>query len=76
MKLFLTSRVVYSVLFYLLLILLLIISKPAFMFTKYGDIRIFGVGYGKTIFSFGVFVVALAIMSYYIFCVIDIMFSK
>jgi hypothetical protein len=74
---FLNSRVVYSILFYLLAILLLIVSKPSIIFKDNGDIRPFGVGgdEDKTLFSFGVFAMILAIVSFYIFSVIDMIFS-
>lgn len=70
------SRIVYSVTFYVLLMILLVISKPSVMFEKDGKLKAFGVGYDKTMFSFGVFAVVLAIMSFYAFCIIDLVFSK
>lgn len=74
----LNSRVVYSLLFYLLAVLLLIVSKPSLMFSENGNIRPFGVGDDnhQTLFSFGVFVMVIAIISFYIFSVIDIVFKK
>lgn len=65
-------RVIYSVLFYVLVVVLLLVSKPSIMFNEKGMIRPFGVGETKTIFSLGVFVVALSIFSYYTFALIDI----
>jgi hypothetical protein len=39
-------------------------------------LKTFGVGYDKTMFSFGVFSVVLAIISFYVFCIIDLVFAK
>lgn len=75
MNSYLSSRVVYSVAFYILLMILLFLSKPSVMFDPNGHLRQFGVGYDKTMFSFGVFTVVVAVVSFYIFCIIDIIFS-
>lgn len=69
------SRVIYSVVFYILVMVLLVVSKPSVIFEKDGSIRQFGVGMDKTMFSLGVFCVVLAVMSFYIFCVIDLVFG-
>jgi hypothetical protein len=73
---FVNSRIVYAVLFYVLLIILLVLSKPSIMFEKDGSIKPFGVGQEKTMFSIGVFSIVLAILSYYIFCLVDMIFAK
>jgi hypothetical protein len=71
------QRTTYTTLFYVLVVLLIIVSKPTFMFDEHtGDIRPFGVGEHKTIVSLGVMIVGLAIVSFYIFAVIDVMFAK
>lgn len=72
----LNHRVIYSTLFYVLVICLLIVSKPSFVFDDQGNMKHFGVGNDKTIFSLGVFVVALSIVSFYVFAVIDFVFDK
>jgi hypothetical protein len=77
----LTGRVIYSLLFYILAILLIIVSKPTMIFDSSGSIMPFGVGLTdegkeKTIFSIGVFVIVLAIVSFYIFAVLDVIFSS
>lgn len=71
-----SSRIVYSILFYVLTMILIIISKPRLIFEIDGSIKQFGVGYDKTMFSLGVFSVVLAILSFYIFCIIDLVFSR
>lgn len=73
---FVSSRIVYAVLFYILLIVLIIVSKPSMMFDEYGDIKQFGIGDEKTMFSLGVFSVILAVISFYIFCLVDMIFAK
>jgi hypothetical protein len=70
-----SPRVIYSILFYILSIILIIISKPSLVYDKNGDVKPFGVGPDKTIFPLGVCVVAFAILSYYVFCVIDLIFG-
>lgn len=73
------TRIIYSIIFYILLIVLIIISRPSFLFDASGNLRPFGVdidGSGnKTMFSLGVFSVVIAIISFYIFCIIDMVFS-
>jgi hypothetical protein len=73
---YLSSRVIYSVLFYVLLIILIILAKPSIMFNSNGDIKLFGVGEEKTMFSLGVASIVLALVSFYIFCLIDLIFAQ
>lgn len=73
---FVNSRIVYAILFYVLLIVLIMITKPSMMFEADGNIKPFGVGDDKTMFSVGVFSVVLAVVSYYIFCLVDMVFAK
>ena len=73
---FLSSRIVYAVLFYVLLIILIVLAKPSVMFEKDGSIKRFGMGEDKTMFSVGVFSVVIAVVSYYIFCLVDMIFAK
>lgn len=69
------TRIVYSVLFYVMTMTLLVISKPKSIFDRDGSMRAFGVGEDKTLFSMGVYTVVLAVMSFYVFCVIDLVFT-
>lgn len=69
------SRVVYSLLFYILLMILVIVSKPSIMFNDKGEVKQFGIGDDKTMFSFGVITCVIAIISFYAFCIIDIVFK-
>ena len=73
---YLNSRVIYSVLFYVLLIILIILAKPSIIFNSNGDIKLFGIGEEKTLFSLGVASILLALLSFYIFCLIDLIFTQ
>jgi hypothetical protein len=72
----LNHRVLYSILFYVLIICLVIVAKPPYIFDIDGSVKPFGLGEKNTIFSLGVFVVTLAIISFYLFAVIDVVFGK
>ena len=72
---FLNARVVYSIMFYLLSISLIILTRPSVMFDRNGNIKPFGLGAHKTAFSFGVFAVVLAISCFYVFALIDVVFA-
>lgn len=73
----LNHRTVYSSLFYVLTIMLIILAKPSFAFDDSGEIKPFGVGHcGKSIISLGVVSSVLAIFSFYIFTIIDIVFGE
>lgn len=73
---YINTRIIYAILFYVLLIVLIITSKPSVMFDEYGNIKPFGIGEEKTMFSMGVFTVVLALLSFYIFAMIDLIFGK
>lgn len=70
------TRLIYSVLFYVLVVLLIVTCQPSVAFTRDGELKGFGVGEDKTLFSFGLCSVVFAILSFFIFCIIDIMFPK
>jgi hypothetical protein len=70
----LNQRIVYSCMFYILVILLIFVSKPDLVFDHTGSIRKFGLGPDMTMFSFGVLIVAIAFVSFYIFAIIDLIF--
>ena len=76
MKRYISARIVYSILFYVLLIILIVLAKPTTMFEPNGNLKPFGIGEEKTMFSFGVFTIVLAILSFYVFCLIDLVFTK
>ena len=70
-------RTIYSTVFYILTILLVMLSKPSIMFNEDGQIKQFGVGNdNKTIISLGVANGVLALFSFYVFTVIDVIFAQ
>lgn len=69
------SRIIYSMLFFSLLMLLVIVVRPRIMFNKNLDIKSFGLNKDDTIYSFGLFTVVAAILSFYVFCLIDMIFG-
>lgn len=78
---FMNGRVVYSLLFYVLVVLLLFVSKPSMMFSTDGQFKAFGVGTTvdgkpKTVVSFGVAIVVFSILTFYMFALIDLVFGK
>lgn len=73
---YISTRIIYSILFYVLLIILIILAKPSVMFENDGSLKPFGIGDDKTMFSLGVFTVVLAVLSFYVFCMIDLIFAK
>jgi hypothetical protein len=68
-------RVVYSVLFYILLMTLVIVSKPRMLFDPNGSVRVFGVGKKHTVFPLGVVAVVAAVLSMYTFSLIDLVYG-
>lgn len=69
------KRTIYTVLFFLLIINLIFISKPSPLFDKDNNVIQFGIGHDKTIFSLGGIVFILAFFTFYCFTLIDIIFD-
>jgi hypothetical protein len=69
------ARLLYAIVFFVLLIALIFTTKPSLIFNPDGSLKPYGIGEDKTMFSFGVFTVVLAILSFYFFCVIDLIFK-
>jgi hypothetical protein len=69
------QRIIYSVVFYLLIMTLIYVTKPAIIFNSDGTLKDYGVEDGETIFSLGVICVVLAIISHYLFALIDFVFQ-
>jgi hypothetical protein len=68
-------RTIYSSLFYVLAIILVILAKPTLIFNEDGLVKQFGIGTEKTIISLGVMNGVLALFSFYVFTMIDIIFT-
>lgn len=72
----LNHRTVYATLFYILSIVLVMLAKPQLVFDQEGNVKQFGVGgTNKTIISLGVINGVLALVSFYIFTIIDVIFT-
>ena len=71
----LNTRLIYAIAFFVLLISLISTTKPSILFDFNGHVRPFGIGDDKTMFSFGVVTVVVAILSFYFFCIIDVVFK-
>lgn len=70
------KRVIYSVLVYILSMVLVFITKPNIAFTEQGELRSFGVMYeNDTTYSVGILSVILAVVIFYTFCIIDLVFD-
>ena len=68
------TRLIPSVLFFILGMMWITYFKPALLFDgKDGSIREFGVGNDKTIYSMGVVVVTMSVVLFYVFSMMDMM---
>ena len=72
---YLKSRVVYAVMFYLLLSLLLFTAKPRVFFNDDGALKRYGLMTGETLFPMSIVCYVAAILSFYVFAVIDLVFD-
>lgn len=75
-------RVVYSILFYMLLMILIVLTKPIFLFTEDGQVRPFATSGGEvsrqagaTVFPLGVVSVVAAAGCLYVFAIIDLIYG-
>ena len=68
-------RVIYSTLFFVLLMTLIFVSRPAALFYQDGVVRPFGVGPTRTVFPLGVITVVAATLSMYTFSMIDMIYG-
>lgn len=68
-----TSRVVYSLLFFAMSTVLLLVAKPSYMFDEEGHPKPFGIGPGKTPFSLGAALLVIALASFFLFSVLGMM---
>lgn len=70
------ARVIYSTLFFVLSMVLVIVSQPKSLFRPDGSAKEFGTGRarGRTVFPLWVVVVVLAVISLYTFTMIDLVY--
>ena len=60
------NRVKYTLLIYLVVVMIIIITRPKFMFKKNGEFKPFGIGKNKTVFPFWLIIFVTIIIAYYI----------
>lgn len=73
MAAFCAPRVAYSILFFVMAMAIVLVSRPTLLFDKSHELspRPFGLGPGRTLFSLGAVTVCLAVLSFYVFALID-----
>lgn len=71
---YLNTRILYSIFVYLLIMLLIFVKKPKLMYDN-NEIKKFGTGKNETIYSLGVVSLVIAVIVFYIFCLIDMIFK-
>jgi hypothetical protein len=71
------ARVIYSSIFFILVMTLVVVTKPAVFFLSDGRIRPFGIGQSveHTALPLGAVVVLVAVSSMFIFGTIDVVYS-
>ena len=73
---FFKSRISYSIVVFIMSMILVFLTKPSIAFDRNGDLKTFGVSHkNDTISSVGVMTVTLAIVVFYLFCMIDLIFD-
>jgi len=72
---YLSSRIFYAIFLYILIMTLIFLKKPSMLFEKNGEIKNFGLKKNETMYSVGVLTIVLAIVCFYLFCVIDMIFK-
>jgi hypothetical protein len=73
---YLNSRITYSITLYVLIMILIFTMKPTFIFKVDGSVKSYGVNDNdKTIYSLGVISICAAIISFYFFCIVDLIFN-
>jgi hypothetical protein len=72
---FLSQRLIYTILFYVLVIILIFVSKPPLFFLN-GKIRHFGVRNDEIIFSMSIFNFVVAIVCFIVFTFIELYTQK
>jgi maltodextrin utilization protein YvdJ len=70
------GRIIYSILLFIMSMLLIYLTKPSMIFKRDDNIKSFGINKHQTIISLGVVTILCAIMSFYVFSVIDLIFSQ
>lgn len=72
----LKARVVYSIAFFLLFMLLLVSTRPRWLFRGDGSPVPFGVGRKHTLFSLGTLTVVVSAASLFAFALLDLFYAR
>jgi hypothetical protein len=70
------SRIVYSSLSLIIVIMILCMSRPGFMFKTDGTLKDFGFGNDETLYSLSSISLVVSILLFYFFSLMDMIFSK
>lgn len=70
------ARVLYSVAFLTLFVVILSQAQPALLFRQDGSVVPFGVGPGKTLFTLGTVTVAASALSLFAFALVDVVYQR
>lgn len=70
-----SPRILYAILFYILLLTIIYLKKPSMVFNHDGSFKSFGLSNDDTLYSIGTLSVVLSIVSFYIFALIDYIFN-
>lgn len=70
------SRIVYSSLSLIIVIMILCVSRPGFMFKTDGTLKDFGFGNDETLYSLSSVSLVVSILLFYFFSLMDMIFSK
>lgn len=60
------NRVKYSLLIYLIVVMIILVTKPKFIFKKNGEFKPFGIGKHKTVLPFWLIIFVTIVISYYL----------
>lgn len=70
------SRIVYSSLSLIIVIMILCMARPGFMFKTDGTLKEFGFGNDQTLYSLSSVSLVVSILLFYFFSLMDMIFSK
>ena len=70
------SRIVYSCITLVIIMLLLSTIRPSVMFNSNGSLKEFGFGEDKTLYSLSTFSVVIAMILFYFFSLTDMIFAQ
>lgn len=69
---FLSPRIIYGVVFYAVIMTMIMLQKPRLFYDDNGNVRHFGFGGNKTLFSLTVINASVAIVIFFFFSIMDV----